>query len=186
MYRTIRLLVRSFVEPFSQRVLPDDIEVLIVSPGGVGTTFFIEYIMKFKRTNDPYDRDRLKHLCRPPNSILQLGDCRVIMITGDEEDIYASLKRRGWDRIQSARLGSPVGVIGPAELAKNAFKKAVKNQAESWGNAGLNLYLVVRYEDLWDKVDEVARFLEIEDPSFAKNFPERKNRLSKPGAELGR
>lgn len=43
-----------------------DHDLLIVSPGGVGTTFMLEFFGKHLRCNHPHDKDYLKHLPCPP------------------------------------------------------------------------------------------------------------------------
>jgi len=84
--------------------IPGDLELIIVSPGGVGTTFLIRHLSKFRKTNCPYDSDGLKHRVVPPKKLGEL-DVRVIFVDGQNEDIYYSLKRRCWLEMQSAKLG---------------------------------------------------------------------------------
>ena len=45
-----------------------DIEVCVISAGGVGTTFLMEFLSKYKKLNNPYDYDDIKHLPLPPLS----------------------------------------------------------------------------------------------------------------------
>lgn len=45
-----------------------NIDLIICSYGGVGTSFLIEFFSKYKNCNDARDVDRLKHVDRPPIS----------------------------------------------------------------------------------------------------------------------
>ena len=50
------------------KIIPKDIEVVVGSYGGVGTTFFLDFVAQFKKTNHPQDEDKIKHLGMPPIS----------------------------------------------------------------------------------------------------------------------
>jgi hypothetical protein len=78
----------------------------IASAGGAGTTFLIEWLAQFTDTNDPYDRDRLKHI-RLPLSNSHLAEWKVggnpapvkvrkaLYIFGNPEEACISHFRRG-------------------------------------------------------------------------------------------
>jgi hypothetical protein len=66
----------------------------------------MEYISRFRRTNSAYDVYGLKHIPRPPGGFSSIGKPKVIFITGELSDIYASLARRGWLDEHGTKLGS--------------------------------------------------------------------------------
>ena len=50
------------------KIIPKDIEVVVGYYGGVGTTFFLDFVAQFKKTNHPQDEDKIKQLGMPPVS----------------------------------------------------------------------------------------------------------------------
>lgn len=46
-----------------------NMEILVASCGGVGTSFFMNFLKKHRRINCPRDTDRLKHTPIPPLTI---------------------------------------------------------------------------------------------------------------------
>lgn len=79
--------------------LKKNIEVLIVSSGGVGTTFLMEEIKRYKTTNDPDNKDGYKHLPIPP--ISQNPNLKVVYLFGDPVLACISLFRRKYQYAQS-------------------------------------------------------------------------------------
>jgi hypothetical protein len=172
---TARQIAKAFVmkvwRPRPER-FPD---VLVVSPGGVGTTFLMEHLARFADVNDPHDQDRLKHLPGPPPGLAG-SRTRVIFVTGQPATIAGSLRRRGWLRQQSAKLGSVGGIVLTGAEAERAFLKAVAEQKRRWTQAGVEHLMMIEYEDIWDRVGDLANFLSISDPAFTAEFPARKER----------
>lgn len=150
------------------------LDVLVVSPGGVGTTFLINHLARFAKTNDNADADYLKHLPAPPR-----GAPRTIFIRGDEESIYASIKRRRWVGRQGAKLGSLLCVYLRGRAQKAAFIDAVRAQEARWRRSKTNV-LFVHYDDIWRRAEEIMIFAGVTDPRFLSEFPQRQSRLSAP------
>ena len=147
-------------------------DVLVVSPGGVGTTFLIRHLSRFARTNLPTDADYLKHLPGPPPM-----PPKTIFIRGDGESIYASIKRRGWVARQGAKLGSVGCVYSRGETQKAAFIAAVRAQEQRWRQSEGEV-LFVDYDDIWRRAEDIMTFAGITDPCFITEFPQRQMRLS--------
>lgn len=148
---------------------------LIISPGGVGTTFLIDHCGQFIATNDRDDLDGLKHIPRVPLAADQPP--KVVFITGDPEEIYASISRRGWIRDQSSKLGCVICQFSWGAFRKRAFTARVDAQiAEFTQAADRGDVLLIAYDDIWDRAHEIARWLGIEDPAFLTNFPKRRSR----------
>jgi hypothetical protein len=156
-----------------------EINVLIVSPGGVATTVLIEHISKYVKTNSPHDEDALKHMPRPPNWLNRTQ--KVIFIAGDADAILKSIKFHGWIPVQGAKLGSIAAATLPSPLNCPPFKGAVRKQIAQWarwcskkdGNS-----LLIDYEEVWSSAMRIAEFCNITDPSFLGTFPSKRRRTS--------
>lgn len=150
-------------------------EFLVVSPGGVATTMLIDYLSHYVSLNDKDDEDGLKHIPNLPRSI---GDSvKTIYVYGDSEDIYESIRRRGWVDLQGAKLGCPLCVLSRGHLQKKLFQRAVDRQIYYFLNVKKNV-MALRYEDIWDSTEEIRSYLGIEAPEFVESFPPRKQRSS--------
>lgn len=178
--KTLRLGIKSLWRKLHVPRIDRDLEILVISPGGVGTTFLIEYISQFKNTNDAYDRDGLKHLPWPPRNLRHLSNCRILFITGPEDDIVLSLKRRGWVRIQSARLASTGGVFLKDSASEAAFRRSIRKQMQCWKTLDAEKMMIVNYENLWDAQEEIASFCDIPVVPFVARFPKKQPRQSRP------
>ena len=83
-------------------IIPRNINVLISSMGGVGTTFFIKHIKRHTTTNDILNSDGFKHLPFPPFSSNK--NIKYIYIYGNPIDSVISLFRRNHQVAQSRKL----------------------------------------------------------------------------------
>jgi len=155
------------------------IEVYIVSHGGVGTTFLAEYISNYKKTNDPYDRDKIKHLPRPPSFVGK--DCVILYIYGNPKTAAKSLYRRGYQNLQKYKNGS----ISPSSLP-STFRSYFDKQNDSlcltrhlkkWKNSKKikNKLIFIHYDKIWDHLEDLL--LELSIPTTESlTFPKRKVR----------
>ncbi len=165
-YETRLALVRSRRVP----QVPHDIEVIVVSPGGVATTEIIRQLSRYVKTNNVADNDGLKHIPRPSR-----GLPKSIFITGDPQAIYRSIRRRGWVSLQGAKLGSVSCVLFRGALQRKAFISAVERQRTAWEQTAPQS-LFIDYVDIWDRLTDIAAFAEVTDPSFLEEFPPRRER----------
>lgn len=155
------------------------LRVLVVSPGGVATTTLIRHLRDFMPVNADDDADGLKHLPRPPGWLDERT--KVLFVAGDAEVVRRSIGRRGWIAVQGAKLGSVLSVLLPSPLSDVAFERAVRSQARRWRRWGWGRreqILFLDYDEIWSRVAEIARFLEIGDPGFSEEFPQRRRRIS--------
>lgn len=165
------------------RVVPQNIEVLVTSAGGVGTTFLSEFISDFRRTNCSYDRDGLKHL--PVQPISRNSNLKIFFVVGDPIDQTLSLFRRGYQGTQARRINMSKGLIRRrvqhsttieeyAALGRDAM--GFGEHLDRWATNPLGYsMMLLKYSAIWDSVEEIYRFLEIPDGT---PFPERKERKS--------
>lgn len=151
--------------------IPDVLEAIIVSPGGVASTAIMEYVGQFVHVNSPGDRDTLKHRPKPPG--LSSKEIPVLLITGDSDSIIASLYRRGYFPHQAIRLGCWQYFVLPSRWRDDAFRKCVCRQEKAWTQNYSNT-LVLGFAEIWDSADLIAKHFGINDPKFVENFPQRR------------
>lgn len=151
---------------------------LVVSPGGVGTTFLIKYLAGFVATNAHDDRDGLKHWPRPPTGDALAKLPPILFVTGNPDTIVASIARRGWLTEQSSKLGSLAGTLRIRDAESGAFRKAVVAQMMAWTSCKSDRILVIDYDELWDRKAEIARHAGIDEADFSAGFPAREARSS--------
>ncbi len=176
---TVACLPFSLRRRFFAQTLPEPLpEVWVVSPGGVGTTTMMRHIARFRRTNAPDDSDQLKHLPRPPR-LPRDGGARFLFITGPEDDIYASLARRGWIEDQAANLGAPLAVLSRGRLQRFFFIRAIRRQLRTWKARAPFDVLYLDYSEVFEAGPRIAAFLGITDAAFVARYPRRKNRSRK-------
>lgn len=168
------------------KIIPKDIEVVVASYGGVGTTFFLDFISQFKKTNHPQDDDKIKHLGMPPVSFNK--DVRFVYIYGNPVEAVPSLFGRGMANFQSKKLQRDQKIINEpipldTTLEEYALAGVDKFQFRRHFYNWYRDYLVhptlfIRYEKIWDHKEEIFKFLDLP-MSEIDNFPAKKQRRSK-------
>lgn len=160
-----------------------NLELYITSHGGVGTSFFIDYLSKFKKTNEAFDmtNDLTKHLPVPPQRMPR--DLRIIYVFGDPVLATTSLFRRKYAHLATCRIGS-FGYISESndlaqyiELGQDSL--GLNNHFKRWLNQRwLNRQtLFINYDKLWDYKNVIASFSGIPLEQFG-DFPDKKQRKS--------
>ncbi len=170
--------------------LPREMELLVCSCGGVGTTFLIDFLAQYKTCNDRDDRDGFKHLDKPPPT--RNPDLRAIYVFGNPIDAVYSLFRRDFHHEQSYKLLEQYRDLDPVPLempleryaAEGIDRFQFENHFLNWSERNCQYpVLFVRYEKIWDHVEELLEFAGI--PAEAKAaFPEKKERKSQ-AMEIG-
>lgn len=164
--------------------LNNGVEVLIVSFGGVGTTFLIEEIARYKKTNAASNTDGYKHLPLPPLS--RNRKIKVIYLFGDPILACISLFRRSYQHAASVQMQKflPGDYVIPRELDLEAYGKLQRDglfferHFTHWHTTyGFYPRMFVRYESLFDHLETIAEFLELP-KGFVLNFPAKKERRS--------
>lgn len=163
----------------ARRRRPDtELDVLVVSPGGVATTALMEYLALFFKINSPHDLDGKKHLPAPPSWFLQ-SQTRVILLTGTESDIVFSLRRRGFLRIQAIKLGYSWAALISGKLLSSIISKAIRRQYCNWTNGvEQSRLLILDYNEIWSRSQDIAKFLGINSAQFLAAFPEQRTRTA--------
>ncbi len=164
--------------------LDAEIEVLVVSAGGVGTTFLLREFAKYKTVNDPDNRDGFKHLPLPPFS--RNENLKVIYIFGNPLTATVSLFRRKYQHTQSIKMqqyAAPEFLI-PYEMTLSDYTAQGKNglpfrrHFENWKtHFARHEILFLRYETLFENLEIIREFLNLP-TEFLINFPSKKLRKS--------
>ncbi len=117
---------------------PSGISGVVVSPAGVASTMLISHVSKFLKVNDVGNIDGLKHRPTPPKKRTQ--EIPVVLVTGNFEQIAASLQLRDYLPHQAIRLGSPVFFLVPARLRARILNRLLMGNG-SCGNEIIITYL---------------------------------------------
>lgn len=166
-------------------VVPKNVEVVVASFGGVGTTFLMDYIAQYKTTNFSCDRDQIKHSPIPP--ICFNRNIRFVYVYGNPVVATISLFRRGYHQWQSEKLSKydrnqttltsrEISLEEYASLKTDLFN--FHTHFYNW----FEKYLVhptmfIRYESIFDNIEPLVKFLDLPE-SAIENFPKKKERKS--------
>lgn len=165
-------------------LVPKDVEVVFASFGGVGTTFLMYHIAKYKQTNFPCDRDLLKHSPFPPISYNK--NIRFVYVYGDPILATISLFRRKYHHWQIEKLtrysSQDSSVVPETSLEEYAASKADLFQFRTHFYNWYDKYLVhptmfIRYESIFDNIEPLINFLNLP-KSAIDSFPAKKPRKS--------
>lgn len=165
--------------------IPREIDVLISSYGGVGTTFFISFVSKYKKTL-AYEEAYFKHIPLPPLS--KNNNLKVIYIFGNPQNACISLFRRNYQNGHSTNYSNyfktrkePI----PKEeslieyLTKGIDKFRFEKHFLNWSKTHYSKYeiLFLKYETLHEHIDVVFDYLELPS-SLISEFPKKIRRKS--------
>ena len=168
----------------NQFILHPQIETLVVSFGGVGTTFLARAIHDYQATNCVYDTDGYKHSPLPP-LLLQTGrKVRALYVFGDPVEAALSLFRRGYHHHQSKKLQRyllwRMPIPSSSTVTEFSFggedRFAFCKHFDNWFSR-FRLYdtLFVRYDAIHESLELIADFLQLPD-EFITRFPARRKR----------
>ncbi len=168
---------------FVRRIKPEQLpgEFLICSPGGVGTTFLMRFFNNYVQTNDPFDKDGLKHLPAPPQNIAP--SARAAFILSDPVSAVLSIYAREFAEQHSIKLGSRSLVI-PQSLEEYAQEGrdhlGLETQFNLWRNPSRRSYpvLFIRYESIWEQLEQLYHFFGVAENEL-QLFPRQKTRRSR-------
>lgn len=163
--------------------IPKEIEVYVVSFGGVGTTFFLNFISHFFRTNNANDLDGLKHLPSPPEGIT--SKTKIIYMYGNPQHAVTSLFRRNIHHYQHKKLRTKTNeeIIDNnmtlqeyAALGVDKFK--LRGHFYNWYNYRFDCPVAfVKYETIFENIDKIIDFVGL--PGYLiRFFPKKKKRNS--------
>ena len=155
---------------------------LVISIGGAWTTFLIKHLLKFVQINDAFDRDRIKLLPRLPAGWLESR--RVLFIFSDPEDVFWSIRRRGWLHMHAGELGCLAYQFTLGNLRQKLFERTVRKQIATFHSYGSDNDMLLNYDNIWDQIEEISAFFEIDDERFIRDFPVSRSRAPRPNTPL--
>lgn len=166
--------------------LDRNIEVLVVSAGGVGTTFLIEAISKYKRTNCAENTDGFKHLPIPP---IKNSKQKIIYVFGDPVMATISLFRRRYHYTQSRQNNLFHDTFLPYRIALDSSleeyievgvdRLSLERHFENWYHKYRRYEVFfIHYEHIHECLSSISAYLELP-KQFVESFPLKKERKSK-------
>lgn len=165
-------------------LVPTDLDLVVTSYGGAGTTFFMEFLSRFKTINHLYDVGNLKHTAYPPVSIVPSQ--KFIYIFGDPIHATISLFQRNFHHLQSIKTqqGSNIHSPIPENITLEQYASegidrfGFRNHFYNWYNhSSFNPTLFLRYETLFENLPAIFDFLDLPESAIAE-FPQKKRRAS--------
>jgi hypothetical protein len=168
-----------------KKCVPLNLDLVISSFGGAGTTLLINFFNNYFRTNSYRDYDRLKHLPYPPLSFKK--NQKFIYLFGDPVHATISLFRRNFHRSQSKKIldglrikQQPLPtVITLEEYASQGVDRFyLRDHFMNWYRSShSHPILFIRYETLYQNLDTLFEFLNLPE-DLVSTFPPYKERQS--------
>ncbi len=166
-------------------ILPSDVEIVIASYGGAGSTMLISHLSRFRKTNEPGDRDGFKHCALPPVTLRK--GFRFIYVYGDPVDSVISLFSRHYHHEHSAKLQRfilpqvrpiPANMSLAEYACQGEDRFYFREHFQNWYDRCLfHETLFLRYECLHDNIEKLADYLKLP-RAFVDEFPARAPRKS--------
>ncbi|WP_234572570.1 sulfotransferase domain-containing protein [Rhodohalobacter sp. 614A] len=165
-------------------LVPANLDVVVTSYGGAGTTFFMEFLSQFRTINHLHDTGNLKHTAYPPVSIKPSQ--KFIYLFGDPIHATISLFNRNFHHLHSIKIQQGSNINSPIPESMTLEEYATEgvdrfgfcNHFYNWyRSTSLNPILFIRYETLYENLPAIFDFLELPQ-SALEMFPERKVRNS--------
>lgn len=165
-------------------LIDKNIDFIIASYGGVGTSFLAKEIAKYAKVNDFEDNDGYKHLPLPPLSLNK--NLKIVYVVGDPILATISLFRRDYASYQSFKLNRfsknellcntiTLEAYAAQKIDKFNFKWVFNN----W-DTKFQYYptLIVKYSAIHNSLFEIKEFLNLP-VDFIANFPTKIERQSR-------
>ena len=162
-----------------------NLDVVINSFGGVGTSFLMHFLKEHLRINCPHNLDLLKHIDTPP--LTHKKKFRAVYIYGNPIEAIASLFNRGYHSLHSQYLlrnHPKVQPVSKEDTLETYLKQEVdrfklESHFEQWISSKRHYpILFIKYEYIWNHLPELFNFLEI-DHKYIDTFPKKKERTSR-------
>jgi len=169
-------------------------DLVVVSPGGVGCTYFMNKLIKRTKLkiNDILDAknnpiDRIKHISSPTKIEARFKIKKAIFIFNDPLLVIKSHFKRGWTKLQIPKLGNPFS-IDPEISYSNYLKLVEENQHDIFGieyqfdNWVQNIrdypVMFIHFPTMMQYKKDIIKYMNV-NPTFFNDFIVRKKRDSK-------
>jgi hypothetical protein len=153
------------------------LDLLVCSPGGVATSALMNHLQKYLLVNSPGDSDGLKHLATP-SKVTNVP--KILYLTGELQPAIASLRRRGYLLPHVVKLGGwkSIPFTFFPKLWEARVKKLMSKQLAEFSRISQPSCLVIPYELIWDKTEEIATFVGLDRSDFSSTFPPKRVRAT--------
>jgi len=171
------------------KFIPRDVDFIVCSGGGAGTTMLLDFFSIIRRVNSPKDYDNLKHMPIPPVSFNRKMKC--IFIYSNPLDTCISLFNRHFQTWQSRKLLRHSDLLKRSDIDRISSNLSLDEYAENGQdllgleNQFINysekyiLYptLFLKYENLWDNLNILQEFISLTHKEM-ESFPKKSERVS--------
>lgn len=171
-------------------------DVIVVSYGGSGTTFLIDFLKRHTTINSPNSlEDGIKHIISPQHPVLD-GKIvnKAIYIYGDPIDATLSLFRRDFVKYMIPKINSRHHCDGASLISYRdsnvrniSYRDYLTNGEDelsfqehwtNWNNEHVDFpILFIKFDAIHDHVEDILKFLDLP-LHLAKDFPPKKTRSS--------
>mgnify|MGYP001158638487 FL=1 len=162
--------------------LPNNVNRIIISPGGCGTVTLKNFLDKFILSNNHLEEKfgikGSSHIFKPPR-LFAKNKIKVIIIKRNIDEIYQSLNQRGFLRNSLVHYGDlfPFMYLNLMK-DKNKFEKKFLNYIKlfysNWEKYPSEFKIILEYEKLYSDISSghiIKDFFEINDQLFIKDYP---------------
>lgn len=155
-------------------------DVLVISAGGGGTTYFMDYLSKNTnlKMNDINDKDTLKHISFDREDKLNNVDCdKIIYLYNDPLLAIKSHFRRDWAFNQLRKHGNPHNLREDEVKDINSFLEktemhnrdlyGIKEQYDFYMNGNINKNIMfINFNNISKSKDKIAGFIGVDEKIF--------------------
>jgi hypothetical protein len=177
---SLLILIFKLIYTFQETFESQKYDALIISPGGGGTTYILEYLYDHTnlRYNDIHDKDRIKHMSFDKENEINNIDCgKIIYIYGDPKLAIDSHYRRNWPKKQLLKLGDPHDMKNRINDKQNFVKQVAEKKYDLYGiekqfdfflnSNNLNKkILFIDFYNIKNTKNKIAAFLKIDEKVF--------------------
>ena len=160
-------------------------DFLVVSPGGCGSVTLIKYLENFGKSNLYFEKKYkifgLGHIYKPSNFLFK-NKVKILIIKRDFEEIYESMKSRGFIRNSLNTFGDTLpfvymNILKNEKRLKKKYLIYLKKFYSNWKQYNKDLMFEVDYHQLYRDLDcriKIKEFLSIKNDIFLNEFPKFK------------
>jgi hypothetical protein len=157
-------------------------DVLIISAGGGGTTYFMDFLLKNTnlKINHKDDKDKLKHISVNRKKVLNNVNCdKIIYLYNDPLLAIKSHFRRNWAFDQLKKHGNPYKLKEENVQNLDSFFKntemnnkdlyGIKEQYDFYMNDSINKnILFINFNNISENKNKIAKFIGVDETIFDK------------------
>jgi hypothetical protein len=181
----VKIIYKIFKKKFFNKRYTDkeintiqDLDCLVVSGGGSGTTTLIKFLSQYISVNHIGDKDGLKHKYKPHADKEIYKNLKIIFLTRNANETIKSLKNRGeppktYFEIHLIRLESSLYQLSHLFKFNIQFKYLLFKQKRNWKKAFHKSKIIfIDYSELFESGEKIIDFLDL-DNKLNDIFPRR-------------